>query len=265
MEKHRLNPVSDYTAVAKYAGKHDFEVEQPEAVETKKVFEFIAQRSAKPSDYEINQILRQMGKFKPSQELNCGSCGYDTCREKAVAIYQGKAEISMCLPFLKDKAESFSDTIVKNTPNGLIVVNDLLEVQQINTAALKILNLRAASDVMGSQVVRILDPLPFMNVQQNRRGIYNERTFLAEYDRYVEMTVVPDKESNMLICIMTDVTEEETARRRKEDISRQTVEVADKVVDKQMRIVQEIASLLGETAAETKIALSKLKESITDE
>ena len=81
----------------------------------------------------------------------------------------------------------------------------------------------------------------------------------------MEMTVVPDKESNMLICIMTDVTEEETARRRKEDISRQTVEVADKVVDKQMRIVQEIASLLGETAAETKIALSKLKESITDE
>ena len=265
MEKHRLNPVSDYTAVAKYAGKYDFEVEQPEAVETKKMFEFISPRSAKPSDYEINQILRQMGKFKPSQELNCGSCGYDTCREKAVAIYQGKAEISMCLPFLKDKAESFSDTIVKNTPNGLIVVNDLLEVQQINSAALKILNLRAASDVMGSQVVRILDPLPFLNVQTTHRGIYNERTFLAEYDRYVEMTVVPDKESNMLICIMTDVTEEETARRRKEDISRQTVEVADKVVDKQMRIVQEIASLLGETAAETKIALSKLKESITDE
>ena len=265
MEKHRLNPVSDYAAVAKYAGKNDFEVEQPETVEMKKIFEFIAQRSAKPSDFEIDRILRQMGKFKPSQELNCGSCGYDTCREKAVAIYQGKAEISMCLPYLKDKAESFSDTIVKNTPNGLIVVNDLLEVQQINSAALKILNLRAASDVMGSQLVRILDPLPFMNVQSNHRGIYNERTFLAEYDRYVEMTIVPDKESNMLICIMTDVTEEEAARRRKEDISRQTVEVADKVVDKQMRIVQEIASLLGETAAETKIALSKLKESIKDE
>ena len=265
MEKHRLNPVSDYAAVAGYAGKSDFEVEQPEAVEIKKMFEYIPQRSAKPSDFEINQILRQMGKFKPSQELNCGSCGYDTCREKAVAIYQGKAEISMCLPFLKDKAESFSDTIVKNTPNGLIVVNDLLEVQQINSSALKILNLRAASDVMGTQVVRILDPLPFLNVQSTHRGIYNERTFLAEYDRYVEMTVVPDKESNMLICIMTDVTEEETARRRKEDISRQTVEVADKVVDKQMRIVQEIASLLGETAAETKIALSKLKESIKDE
>jgi uncharacterized Fe-S cluster-containing protein len=240
-------------------------VAQPDIVELKKMFEYITQRSIKPSEYEINQILRQMGKFKPSQELNCGSCGYSTCRDKAVAIYQGKAEISMCLPYLKDKAESFSDTIVKNTPNGLIVVNDLLEVQQINLSALKIMNLRSASDVMGTPIVRILDPTPFINVQRTRKGIYNERTYLAEYDRYVEMTVVPDQESNMLICIMTDVTEEETARKRKEDISRQTVEVADKVVDKQMRIVQEIASLLGETAAETKIALSKLKESITDE
>ena len=265
MEKHRHNPISDYASVARYAGKEDFEIDQPESLAIKKVFEFIPLRSEKPSDYEISQILRQMGKFKPSQELNCGSCGYNTCREKAIAIYQGKAEISMCLPYLKDKAESFSDTIVKNTPNGLIVVNNLLEVQQINSAALKIMNLRSASDVLGSQIVQVLDPMPFLNVQKNRQGIYNERTYLAEYGRYVEMTVIPDNESNMLICIMTDVTEEETARQRKEDISRQTVEVADKVVDKQMRIVQEIASLLGETAAETKIALSKLKESIADE
>ena len=64
---------------------------------------------------------------------------------------------------------------------------------------------------------------------------------------------------------MKDVTEEETQRERKETISRQTVEIADNVVDKQMRIVQEIASLLGETAAETKIALTKLKESIGNE
>lgn len=74
-----------------------------------------------------------------------------------------------------------------------------------------------------------------------------------------------EKDSHLLIGIMRDVTDEEEARERKESISRQTAEVADKVVEKQMRIVQEIASLLGETAAETKIALSKLKESISDE
>ena len=64
---------------------------------------------------------------------------------------------------------------------------------------------------------------------------------------------------------MRDVTEATLEKSKKESISKQTVEIADKVVDKQMRIVQEIASLLGETAAETKIALTKLKESITNE
>ena len=64
---------------------------------------------------------------------------------------------------------------------------------------------------------------------------------------------------------MRDVTDEENQKQKKENVSRQTVETADKVVEKQMRIVQEIASLFGETAAETKIALTKLKESISDE
>lgn len=265
MEKYHRTPIKDYMAVANFAGNKDFNVNQPDVLTLKKNFEFIERRLQQPSESEVNNILRQMGKFKPSQELNCGSCGYNTCREKAIAIYQGKAEASMCLPFLKDKAESFSDTIVRNTPNALIVLNEQLEVQQINSAALKIMNLQSASQVMGAQVIRILDPAIFLKVQKTGVGIYNENVYLAEYMRYVEQTVVLDKESRVLICIMRDVTNEETEREKKESITAQTVEVADRVVDKQMRIVQEIASLLGETAAETKIALSKLKESITNE
>ncbi|MEE1053063.1 MAG: [Fe-Fe] hydrogenase large subunit C-terminal domain-containing protein, partial [Acutalibacteraceae bacterium] len=266
MEKyHHASPINNYMAVSNYAGDKDFDVSQPDSVDIKKHFEFIEHHLSMPSEIEINNILRQMGKFKPSQELNCGSCGYDTCREKAIAIAQGKAEISMCLPYLKEKAESFSDTIVKNTPNGLIVLNEQLEVQQINDSARKIMNIRAASDVLGDLVVRILDPTVFIKVRDSGKDIHNERVYLAEYKRYVEQTVVYDKDSHLLIGIMRDVTDEQKEHEKKENISRQTIEVADKVVDKQMRIVQEIASLLGETAAETKIALSKLKESITDE
>ena len=266
MEKyHHTETVKDYITITKYAGAKDFEVSQTKAKDLKKHFAFIEQRSPQPSDYEINNVLRQMGKFKPSQELNCGSCGYNTCREKAIAIIQGKAESSMCLPFLKDKAESFSDTIVNNSPNGLIVLNDQLEVQQINKAAREIMNIRYASDVLGTQCIRILDPTPFMKVRDTGIGIHNERVYYAEYKRYVEQTIVYDRDSRLLVGIMRDVTDEQYAKERKDTISKQTVEVADKVVEKQMRIVQEIASLLGETAAETKIALAKLKESITNE
>ena len=265
MEKYRDTPIENYLAVSDYAGERDFEVDQPDHLTLRKPFGIIDKKLQMPDETEIRNVLRQMGKFKPSQELNCGTCGYNTCREKAIAIYQGKAEASMCLPFLKDKAESFSDTIVRNTPNGLIVLNENLEVQQINEAALKIMNLRSASDIMGDQVVRVLDPSVFMKVLSSGRDVRDQRVYLAEYKRYVEQSVVYDRDGHVLVCIMRDITEEESARERKESISRQTIEVADKVVDKQMRIVQEIASLLGETAAETKIALAKLKESVADE
>ncbi len=266
MEKyHHASPVQDYITVANFAGEKDFAVEQPKAVELKKQFEYIEHKLQQPTETEIAIVLRQMGKVKAADELNCGSCGYDTCREKAIAICQGKAEASMCLPYLKQKAESFSDTIVKNTPNGIVLLNENLEVQQVNESARKLMNIRFSSDILGEPVVRILDPMDFIEVLDTGNSIHDKRVYLAEYKRYVEQSIVHDEDSHLLICIMRDVTDEEKNREKKESISRQTIEVADKVVDKQMRIVQEIASLLGETAAETKIALTKLKESITDE
>ena len=266
MEKyHSTSPIKDYVTVADYAGERDFEVDQPAPMELKKHFSMIEKKLQAPSENDIMAVLRQMGKFKPSDELNCGSCGYNSCREKAIAIIQGKAESSMCLPFLKDKAESFSDTIVKNTPNGLIVLNENLEVQQVNKAARKIMNIRSESDVLGEPVVRILDPSVFVQVKNSGRTVRDQRVYLAEYKRYVEQTVMYDQDSRLLVGIMRDITDEEAEREKKARINRQTVEVANTVVEKQMRIVQEIASLLGETAAETKIALTKLKESIGDE
>ena len=225
----------------------------------------IRQEAPMPSEQEIFAVMRQMGKTKPEFELNCGSCGYSTCREKAIAVCQGKAEISMCLPFLMERAENFSDYIINNTPNGILVVNENFEVQQINKSAMKIMNISKESDVLGEPVIRILDPKVFVDVSSSGKNVYDQRVYLAEYKRYVDQTILYDKDFHITICMMRDVTDEEELRAKKESMRTQTVEIADKVVDKQMRIVQEIASLLGETAAETKIALTKLKESIKDE
>lgn len=265
MEKYKKSPVSSAVAINKYAGDEDFEVDQPDGKELHKNMQVLPTRASVPSEKEVTEILHKMGKTRPEQELNCGSCGYDTCREKAVAIYRGKADISMCLPFLKDKAESFSDTIISNTPNAIIALNESLEIQQINKAALKLMNIGRASDVMGEQVIRILDPGVFIDVMDSGKSVHDERIYLTEYDKYVEQTVLYDREYRIIICLMRDITDEEKDKERKEDVSRTTADIADKVVENQMRIVQEIASLLGETAAETKVALMKLKESIANE
>lgn len=145
------------------------------------------------------------------------------------------------------------------------MLNEALEVQQINSAARKIMNIRNASDVLGDQVIRILDPKVFLDVMQTGRSIHDEKVYLAEYQKYVEQSVIYDKSYRIVMCIMRDVTEEEHERIQKEKISQHTIEVTDRVIEKQMRVVQEIASLLGETTAETKIALTNLKDSLNDE
>ena len=252
-------------AVNKYAGPYDFDVEQPHVNNIRKQFDIIALESRNPSEEQIRTILNRMGKFTAAQELNCGGCGYDTCRKKAVAVFQEKAELSMCLPYLRGKAEALTDNITNNSPQGIFVLTEKLEVQQINPRAKRILNIRRETDVLGESVTRIMDPELFVDVLESGNNVVNELRYLADYRIYVEMTVTYDKEARVLICIMRDVTDEQLEREKRVDVIRQTAEVADTVVEKQMRIVQEIASLLGETAAETKIALSKLKESISNE
>lgn len=265
MDSKNRATLMDFMIVDEYAGKQDFTVPEYPEEDLHKNIGFIGLHRQMPGSAAIDEILHKMGKRTPEDELNCGSCGYDTCREKAIAVFQGKADLSMCLPFLKEKAESFSDNIIKNTPNGILVLNESLEVQQINGAARRIMNIRNASDVLGDQVVRVMDPQIFLEVLQSGINIHDKKIYLAEYRRFVEMTVIYDKSYRILMGIMRDVTDEEDQRSQKEAISRNTIEITDKVIEKQMRVVQEIASLLGETTAETKIALTKLKESLKDE
>ena len=265
MEKLHNRPLRHYQAVVNYAGEKDFPIAQPEKDSLYDPHAPIEISKRMPTEAEIKEIFRKMGKITEEDELNCGTCGYDTCREKAIAVFQGKAEINMCLPYLMEKAERFSNNILDNTPNGILVVNEAFEVQQINKAALKMLHVNNVSDVQGEPLIRIMDPKDFMDAFTYHKPIVNKRSYYAEFDNYLELTIVHDRKSGNLIALFRDVTDEENQKRSREALSRQTIDTADKVVDKQMRIVQEIASLLGETAAETKIALTKLKESIQDE
>ncbi|MBD5144844.1 MAG: 4Fe-4S binding protein [Ruminococcus sp.] len=265
MENEKPEPVRNFLAIDRYAGKNDTVENIPDAEAVKKEFAVEAGFKDYPSDAQIRDILMKMGKTTPEHELNCGSCGYNTCREKAVAVYQGKADFTMCLPYLKEKAESFSDNIINNTPNGILVLNEDFEVQLINKAACNMMNIKNQSDVLGCPVIRILNPTEYMNVLDNNRNVYEKKTYLAEYQLYVEETIIYDRNYHIIMSIMRDITEDENRRVKKENTNMQAVEITDKVIDKQMRVVQEIASLLGETTAETKIALTKLKETLADE
>lgn len=169
----------------------------------------------------------------------------------------------MCLPFIMDKAERFSNKILNNMPSGVVVVNEDLEVQQLNRTAMQMLNISHESDILGDSVVRVLDTAPFFTTLETGKPVKKLRGYFSDYDRYFEQTIVYDRSTKILIDIITDVTEEEEEAMRRKTISRKTAEITNDVIENQMRIVQEIASLLGETTAETKIALTRLKESLS--
>ncbi len=265
MDKEKRLPITDFIRVNRFAREKDFILQYPEPDRLTKHFNYLGCQHQMPGSNAIEEILHKMGKSRPELELNCGSCGYNTCREKAVAVLHGKADLTMCLPFLKEKAENFSDNIIYNMPNGVLVLNEELEVQQINRAARQILNIQHKSDILGAPVVRIMNPSNYMEVMTSGRNIHDKLCYLADYEKYVEETIIYDKTYHIIISIMRDITAEEKARLKKEEISKQAMEITDKVIEKQMRVVQEIASLLGETTAETKIALTNLKETLRNE
>ena len=249
--------------VDSYAGSERFDAQSPDSISHS--YPFLGGKKVKFGNDAINDMLYKMGKTTPEKELNCGSCGYPTCRDKAIAILEGKAKMEMCLPFLKEKAESFSDSIISNTPNAIIVMDEDLIVQQINRAAVRMFKLKDASDILHEHVVRILNPADYQNIITSALHTTSRKHFLAEYQLYVEETILYDRQYHIVISIMRDVTEQETLRGQDAELRKQTVEITDKVIDKQMRVVQEIASLLGETTAETKIALTKLKDAMGHE
>lgn len=264
MDKKFRSPIGDYIAVSDFSGSDNLTIPPERMKNLNKKFDSLASLEVHIPDSAIEDVLKKMGKTKPEQELNCGSCGYNTCREKAKAILEGKADLTMCLPFLKEKAESFSDTIINHTPNAIIVVNENFQVQLVNKAACEMLRIKSPDEILGDHVVRVLDPSLFIKAYEKGKNTYAKKTYLAEYKKYVEQTVVYDKNYHIIICIMRDVTTETMQMSQRQELSRNTIEITDKVIEKQMRTVQEIASLLGETTAETKVALTKLKESLYD-
>lgn len=218
-----------------------------------------------PPESTITEILARMGKTRPEHELNCGSCGYPTCREKAKAVYNGKADITMCLPYLLENAESFSNNVFAVSPNAILVLDEQLRIQRMNMPACHMFGIARSKEVIGTSIIDLIDPTDFQSVLDTGNDIIDKKIYIPEYDLYAELSVVLDAEHHSLFGIFKDITAEHKRREKYIEKRAKTIDITDKVIEKQMRIVQEIASLLGETTAETKIALSQIKNIVRSE
>ncbi len=237
---------------------------QDAKVSLSKVFVNMSKEDKIPDEDTIRDILSETGKFSTEQELNCGACGYSTCREKAIAVYNRKAQIYMCLPYMRERAESISNIIIHSTPNAIIALNRELKIQECNYSARNLFKF-GSEDVCGKYIYEVLECSDFIEVRETEQNIFNRKYYYEKYDVTVEQSIIYVKEHDLVVAFIRDITREEKQNRQIYKVKCETVDIAQKVIEKQMRVAQEIASLLGETTAETKVILTKLKNSILSE
>lgn len=214
-----------------------------------------------PDEATIRSILLKIGKETPEQELNCGSCGYPSCRAKAIAVYQGKAELTMCMPFIKERAESLSNYVLSETPNITIIVDDELNIVEFNRAAEKSFGL-TRREALEKALYELIDTSDFQFVLETKQPIHDKKVTYEEYKMTTLQDIIYIADNNFVMGIFKDITAEERARENMYQLRIDTVDMAQKVIEKQMVAAQQIASLLGETTAETKVTLTKLKNMI---
>ena len=214
-----------------------------------------------PSEEQIAHILRKLGKTKPEHMLNCGACGYASCRDKAIAFYRGKAELTMCIPYMHDRAQSLSNVVMDTSPNMIVITDSELKIIEFSKAAERRFRLSRAR-AKEKYLYELIDPSDFLYVLETHESILGKKVIYEDIGLATMQHIVYMKEQNSILGIFQDITKEEEQNKQAYKIKMETIEMAQRVIDKQMLVAQEIAGLLGETTAETKVTLTKLRDTI---
>lgn len=208
------------------------------------------------SDEEIEQALHLLGKADKREELNCGGCGYNSCREMAIAYLDGMAEPEMCVTKMRKEAQSKMDVLLRTIPIGVVIVDDSLKIVDCNSGFLRLfsevdfsLEEAALNMVAGLPLERFV---PFHEKFREQFSYAKAEQYRLHYqDKFLRVTFFSVEKQRLVGALFEDIT---TPTVRRETV----VKKAEDVIQKSLETVQQIASLLGENAADTEIMLNSL-------
>jgi len=216
------------------------------------------------TEEDITAILEKIGKHSASDELNCGACGYETCRDKAVSVIEGLSYTEMCIPYMRSKAEKLSNIIFEYSPNILVITDMNLNILDLNPVGEDILKANI-KNIRGNHLSSLLSCDDYEEVLKTGENIIGKKIYIEKYGLTSYESIIYLPKNKILFGILNDITDDEYKNNQLINLKLNTIETADKVIEKQMRVAQEIAGLLGETTAETKAALLKLKKVMFEE
>ncbi len=211
---------------------------------------------------EIAAALLRIGKKRKEDELNCGGCGYDTCKEFAAALIEEKAEPAMCVSYLRKLAQNKAAALIKAMPSGVVIVDDKLKIIESNERFIQIIGgdasvvSEADPDLEGVYLERLVD-FHDLFAKAISSGTEVEVHDIRKDKRIIRLTIFSIQKHLVVGGVLQDITEPVIQRE-------QIIEKAGEVMQKNLRTVQQIAFLLGENAADSEVLLSSIIESFSN-
>ena len=207
------------------------------------------------SEKELTIALAKVGKFTREDELNCGACGYNTCREFATALLQHKAEEAMCHTYLRKNFERTSNALIRFIPAAVVMVDENLNICECNRNFAVMSEMTEVYDALGNlNTIAIDHALPgfselFSSVISNGGEIekFNQKL----QDKIVNISVFSIAHGKSAGAVIQDITKNELQREH-------IAEKAREVIRKNVLTVQQVARLFGEHVAETEILLNEI-------
>ena len=207
---------------------------------------------------EIKRILALTGKVAPEDELNCGACGYNSCRDKAIAVLRGMAEPEMCIPYMRRLAEQRTDRIIETSPNGIVILDERLTIIAMNPAFRRFFMCSEAC--LGKPISYLMDPDPFERLASGAEEIVE---MTARHDRYKLVThqiMYALREERQYAGIFVNITSTHDSQKKLTELRAQTLTQARELLEHQLSMAQKMAQFLGESTARGEQLVEHLME-----
>lgn len=211
---------------------------------------------------QIQEALKRVNKKSEADELNCGGCGYDTCRQFAKALIDGRAENDMCVSYMRKIAQDKTNILLKKIPQGIVIVNDSLKIVDTN---------EKFASMLGEEVKMLYDANPGLHGADITKLVPFHKFFssvlstgvdvleqdIRDGDNYYSLSIFSVQDFSLVCGILQNLHAPEV---RKDIVLKRTQDV----IMENMKVVQKIAFLLGENASYTEAMLNSIVESHQD-
>jgi uncharacterized Fe-S cluster-containing protein len=209
---------------------------------------------------EIRGVLVRTGKASMEDEINCGACGYPSCREKAKAVLRGMADEEICMPFMRSYAESEKHALIENSPNAIVILGKDLKIVHANPRFCEMF--MTNQSCLGKPISYFMDAAPFVRVQTGEIGLFDEMVQHTAYGLTCQQIIYPigGDDSAQLAAVLVNLTHSKQQEADLDLLRREALQRAEEAIDRQVDLAQEVAKLLGRAAGDTRLILQHLTE-----